>query len=674
MGKRPSLVRPSAFMLTWHVCTWLGAALLIAALLDLDGADLRAMGPPLLMMLVLVVLGELRPIVMAPLEGSPVSISQAFVFATMYLWGWEPAVLLFALSTIQSEIMARREPWRIAFNTGQYTLSLLAAWAVMVFVGVQPTPEAPLSTIAATDLPWVIGTWIVFHHVNLALVAGVSMARGQSFRESLTEEYAFYTVSAFAVLALSPLVVAIVLPGQGAWGLLPLLMLPLLAVQRAAEMSRAKEHQSLHDTLTDLPNRLLLSDRIEQALARADPPRRQVSVMLLDLDNFKVINDGMGHEAGDEVLLELSRRLRATVSPSDTLARFGGDEFVVVHESAPGSGAADALATRIAACLDEPFTLGDRVVAMSASIGVVEAVGHHDAGTLIRDADAAMHQAKAGGRSRTVVFDSAMHHEATRRLDSEEGLRRALAEGQLRVYYQPIVDIDSGRARGVEALVRWQHPERGLVGPNEFIPIAEETGLIVPLGGWVMHEAMAQVSRWRRELPGCRNLTVSVNLSARQLQSADIGRTVSQAMSGSGLPPRAISLEVTESVVMGEGETAAREVLGRLRGLGVGVAIDDFGTGYSSLSYLKKLPVTTLKVDRSFTTGLGTSDTNDLAIVNAIIGMAAGLGLEVVVEGVETNEQLLDLRRLGPDGAQGFLWSRPLPPDQMAQWLGQAQN
>ncbi len=662
--------RPSRRTLARLGCAAVGVVGPAWAFRGLSMTEVQAMGAPLAVMAVLVAIGELWPVMRSRPGVDSVSVSTAFVLASLYMWGWQPAVLLAALSAVLSGLLCRRPLRQLPSRVGVEAVALGGAWAVMLLVGRVPVPLGPLPSLGPPDLPWVVLTWVVHHHVSLVMRTAIAASPRRSLREVVSETYGPSTVAGMAVLALSPLVV-IVVAGEGSWGMLPVLMLPLLAVQRAAEMSKEREHRALHDPLTDLPNRLLLADRIERALVRPGRRDGDVVMLLLDLDNFKVVNDGIGHDAGDELLLELARRLAATLRPGDILARFGGDEFVVLCERVRGRRRVAEASARIAACFDQPFLVGGREVTVTASMGVAEAQLAASAGTLMRDADAALHEAKASGRDTTVIFDSTMHHQAARRLESAEGLRRALAEGQLRLHYQPIVDIDSGRPRGLEALVRWEHPELGLLGPCEFIPIAEETGLIVPLGRWVLAEAITQLARWRCEIPGCEALGVAVNLSARQLREDGLDDAVAAAIRLSQLPPTALSLEVTESVVMGEAE-GAREVLSSLRELGVGLAIDDFGTGYSSLSYLKRLPVTRLKIDRSFTIGLGTPDTNDLAIVNAIIGMAAGLGLEVVVEGVETADQLLDLRRLGPDGGQGFLWSPPLPPAQMATWLAGA--
>jgi diguanylate cyclase (GGDEF)-like protein len=431
---------------------------------------------------------------------------------------------------------------------------------------------------------------------------------------------------------------------------------------RAAEA--VQRHRALHDELTGLPNRQLLALRVEECLARTGA----VVVLFLDVDQFKVVNDGMGHDAGDALLIQIAQRLRAILRAGETLARFGGDEFVIVCADVTPSEA-EHIGERIAAVMEAPFQLGDRETFVSVSTGIAVAGPQERADTVLRNADAAMYRAKARGRARAVMFDDAMHHHASTRLDLESGLRRALDRGELRLYYQPILDIATEQPVGFEALVRWQHPERGLVSPADFIPVAEETGLIVPIGEWVCTEALAQVQRWRTEVAGADHLSIAVNLSARQLLAPDLAGVVSRAIAAAAIPAAAVHLEVTESVVMNDVERSIETLLS-LRLSGVAVAIDDFGTGYSSLNYLKQLPVTTLKIDRSFVDGLGGNDPHDPSIVDAIISLGRALGLDVVAEGVETPEQLAELRRLGAGLAQGYLWAAPMPAEQVPAWLG----
>ncbi len=663
----PSLTRPTMFAITWQACTWVGWGLVAWAVLGLSPDDFEAMGAPLAMVVAVVLLSELRPIVMSRLDGNPVSISLAFVFAVMYVWGLPPALLLYAGAVILSEVLQRKPLWKVLFNVGQYSISVTAAWLVIVAFGDVGTPLAPHVDLAVSDLGWIVGSWAVYHLVNLGLVAGLASTDDETWWDSFSEEFWFYTASAAAVLALSPLIAIVLVSGPYAWTLLPLLLLPLLAVQRAAQMSREKEHQALHDPLTGLPNRALLADRIGQSLARGVRLTGRVTVLFLDVDLFKVVNDSLGHAAGDSLLIELTRRLSAVVRPGDTLARFGGDEFVIVCDDVRGEDV-DGLAERVADVLREPFEFEGRPVTVTASIGIAIAAGSTDAETLLRDADAAMYRAKAGGRNRAVVFDEAMHDQAAARLDVENGLRSALERGELRVVYQPVVDIRDGSPVGFEALVRWEHPQLGLLTPDRFVPVAEETGLIIPLGTWVIEQATAQAAQWRREVAGAEDLWIAVNLSARQLLSPDLISVIALALAATGLPASHIRLEITESVLMDDVDRMVEAMLG-IRSLGVQLAIDDFGTGYSSLSYLKSLPVSTIKIDHSFVEDLGGGDPSARPLVEAIIGMARALGMTVIAEGVETEAQLRTLQRLGAGLAQGYLWSRPMQPADVPAWI-----
>lgn len=432
-------------------------------------------------------------------------------------------------------------------------------------------------------------------------------------------------------------------------------------------------HQATHDPLTGLPNRTLLLDRLGVALARARRNERHLAVLFLDLDHFKVVNDSLGHSLGDRLLVEIAKRLGAALRPGDTIARFGGDEFVVLCEELDDRHDAIPLAERLVDSISGPFSIDDSEVFVHVSIGIAFAESAEaDPETLIRDADAAMYQAKDRGRARWVIFDHAMRAHAVERLAIENTLRRALERHELKVYYQPIIDLDYGRITGVEALVRWGHPERGLLLPGDFIHIAEETGLIMPIGRWVFDQACRQVQRWRVEYPQLKTLHLSVNLSGHQLAHPEIIRDVGSVLAETGIDPSLVDIEMTESVLMEDVE-ASHVTLAKLKALGVRLAIDDFGTGYSSLSYLRRFPVDQLKVDRSFVDGLG-SDPNDSAIVTAIITLAHTLGLEAVAEGVETAEQLSELRRLSCDKGQGFLMARPATAAEVETMLATDQR
>jgi diguanylate cyclase (GGDEF)-like protein len=403
------------------------------------------------------------------------------------------------------------------------------------------------------------------------------------------------------------------------------------------------------------------------ALARLHRHQTSIAVLFIDLDNFKVVNDSLGHNAGDRLLVELGTRLKDAMRPSDTIARFGGDEFVVLCEDITEARDAVCVGERIVAAAADPFLLDGREMFVSASVGVALALDDSATPeTLLRDADAAMYRAKERGHGRVEVFDEALRTRIMERLDLENGLRRALKRGELRVYYQPEMSSSKGRMVGVEALVRWEHPERGLLQPSAFVPIAEETGLIVEIGEWVLNEACQQIAAWRRN---GAEIAVAVNVSARQLVQRDIVDVVRGALERSGLPAEALCLEITESAVMRDPE-AALATLTLVKELGVKVALDDFGVGFSSLAQLKEmLPLHALKVDRSFISGIA-DDARNSAIVAAVVMMATTLGLTAIAEGVETEAQALQARALGCDVSQGYFFTAPEPPELIAERFG----
>jgi len=427
------------------------------------------------------------------------------------------------------------------------------------------------------------------------------------------------------------------------------------------------------DTLTGLPNRALLRDRLTHALARAERQRGQVAVLFLDLDRFKVVNDSLGHASGDALLVEVANRINTCLRAGDTAARLGGDEFTVLLEDIVDEQQAVEVAERIAEALRLPVMVEGREVFVSASIGIATNTPRRiGPDGVLRNADLALYRAKADGRARHAVFDPSMEARALERLEVETDLRHALDRDELRVYFQPVVDLDSGTVNELEALVRWERPGYGIVSPMAFIPIAEETGLIVPIGQWVLEEACRWAQRWQPFSAVGKPLVVSVNLSARQFQHPELLTDIERALRETGLDPRHLKLEITESVVMQDAQ-ATIDTLQALKALGIRVAIDDFGTGYSSLSYLKRLPVDTLKIDRSFVNGLGL-DTQDTAIVDSVVALARTLQLSVTGEGVETAAQARHLRQLGCDRGQGFLYARPLPPEDMERLLSEAAS
>ncbi len=444
-----------------------------------------------------------------------------------------------------------------------------------------------------------------------------------------------------------------------------------LALERSGFENRLR-HQAVHDALTCLPNRTLLLDRVDKALEIGERRSTLTAVLFVDLDRFKVVNDSLGHAKGDELLRQVAERFAGAVRRGDTVGRFGGDEFLVVAEDVLGEAGAVAAAERLMASLARPFSIDGAQVVVNASIGVALAgPGADDVGpgALVRNADAAMYRAKDQGRNRIAVFEDTLHAELVRRYELEQGLRSALDDDELVVLYQPQVRLSDGALVGVEALLRWNRPGTGLVGADEIIPIAEETGLIVPMGAWVLGESCRQAIAWDAD-PATSGLVVAVNLSARQLADHDLVASVAGTLAETGLPAARLRLEVTESALAADPDGAAR-VLQELSELGVQLAIDDFGTGYATLDYVRRFSMADeLKIDRSFVAGLDDEDGADVAIVSAAVVLAHALGFETVAEGVETAEQLAVLRRLGCGSAQGWYFGRPVPAAEIRPTTG----
>ncbi|MCM3901753.1 MAG: bifunctional diguanylate cyclase/phosphodiesterase [Pyrinomonadaceae bacterium] len=643
-----------------------------------------------------------------PRVNTNVTVSDTFVFLAIFLYGGPPAVLLAAGEGLCSGFRAGKKPLTFLFNSAVMACSTFATVSVLEFGFGDVTQFAHDRTILLT----LSAMALVQYLANTSIVSiGLALKSNQPLWQTWHKHYLWTSITYFAGAAAAGLVLYFL----DNWGFYALVAaVPVIAIvyftyykyledlrltsadaenaehaRAEAERKRAEQaelhvaelsrhiaeqdrisraleetkehfrHAAFHDALTDLPNRALLTEHIKLAIER---PRGRdeflFAVLFLDLDRFKNINDSLGHIAGDQLLIATARALETCLRPMDTVARLGGDEFAILLDGLENQSHAIAVAERIQQALTRPFNLIGHEVYITASIGITLSNGNYtDPENVLRDADTAMYRAKEGGKARFEVFDGTMHSHAVALLKLENDLRRAIERNEFQVYYQPIICLETDELFGFEALVRWNHPERGLVSPDTFIPVAEETGLIVDIGQQVLHESCRQMREWHVSSPG-KPLTICVNLSAKQFAQPDLIGRVKQTLEDTGLAAEYVKLEITESVVMKNAEIATAMLM-QLCALGVHLSIDDFGTGYSSLSYLHRFPVKTLKIDRSFIGRMGQGGENT-EIVRTINTLAQNLGMEVVAEGVETVEQLEQLKSMSCTLGQGYLFSRPL--------------
>ena len=606
----------------------------------------------LVLLTVAVAVGELAPIRVQPDEGE-VTPSTTFTFALLLAYGVPAAVFAQAVGSATADVVYRKPLVRSLFNTAQYTLALLAAGTTYGLV----TDASREAAFDLVELAGVACAGVVFFLVNTGAVAvALTLTTGISLREQITGSLIGESVTETILIGLAPLAVVAVDTNVA---LLPLLLLPLLAVQRAGRHARLNERLALHDALTGLPNRALLADRLAHALTRRARRQGALAVLLLDLDRFKVINDSLGHSAGDQLLRHVATRLSQIVRSEDTVARLGGDEFVVLLESISEPEEAGEVATRIQQTLREPLAIEGRDIVVEASVGIVLPEGDEEPETLLRHADLAMYRAKARGRGRHEQFVDALAVGADERLATETSLRRALQEGELFLAYQPIVELADGEPVALEALLRWRRPDGAEVGPGAFLPVARESGLLVHLTRWVLREALVEAGRWRSAVSDGKAVRVHVNVPPAELADSRFADRVLELLAATGARADELCIEVTEDALV-EVAGPGLAMLGQLRDHGVFVALDDFGTGYSSLSQLRHLPVDTLKIDLTFVSGI-TRQAADASIVKTIIDLAHGLGIVATAEGIETEEQAQVLRELGCERGQGFRFARPLP-------------
>ena len=666
-----------------------------------------------LILAVVMILVSSRLSVQIPRVNTNVTVSDTFIFLVLLLYGGFASVILAAIEGLFSGLRISRKPVTILFNSGMMVCSTFLTAAVVhaLFGPVSGVRFLGLSSFFAAVTIMALVQY--FSNTGFSAV-GLACKMGQGLWHTWQTHYMWTSITYLAGAA----VAAVSSNSVERAGLMVLVVgAPVIAVlyftynkyldeikttaalAEQAERKRAEQaeqhveelncyiaeqkrisdeleqsknhfrHAAFHDALTGLPNRALLAENLKGEIERAQQNYDcQFAVLFLDLDRFKMVNDSLGHSIGNQLLIAIARRLESCVRHTDTVARLGGDEFAILITDIANLGEATQMAERVQEKLQAPFNLSGHEVFTTASIGIaLSAIGYEHPENVLRDADTAMYRAKAQGKACYEIFDEGMHSRAVYLLQLETDLRRALEKEEFCPYYQPIVSLENGELVGFEVLVRWQHPERGLLSPVEFIGMAEEHGFILPLGQWVLERACRQLVQWQWQSPSNRRLFMSVNLSARQMAQTKLVDQIKQVLEDTGLDPANLKLEITESAVMENAEMAVT-VLKQLKALGVQLSVDDFGTGYSSLSYLHRFPLDTLKIDRSFVSRIGETDENG-AIVRTILTLAENMGMDVVAEGIETLAQLGELRRLNCQYGQGYLFARPLSSSAATTWI-----
>ena len=643
--------------------TVIGLTALIVAELRLDPNELAGLArrPLFWALTILVVLGELRPVTVS----SSTSVggtypSTMFTFAVLLHFGLPIAILMQTIGILVKGIVTRRAVHRVTFNIAQATLAFTTAGVVLGLFGIVPSPSHTWLP-GGRDLLALVLAGTAYFAARAVLVCGaVALHERRSISRVLRSTLGPQSVVYTGLLGLAPLVVVVM---EQSPGLVPLFVAPLAAVYFTATLSMRRDHQAMHDELTGLPNRKMLILSTEEALAEARQDER-VGLFLLDLDRFKEVNDTMGHPVGDRLLQMVAHRLTHSVRPGDVVARLGGDEFAVLLPSIRDAHAAREVAARLRAALTEPVRLEGMTFDLDGSVGIALYPDHApDFELLLQRADVAMYLAKEG-RTGVELYQPAKDRNSPERLSLLGDLRRAVDNRELRLHYQPKMNLDNGQVGGVEALLRWRHPVRGIVSPGEFIPLAEQSYLMRQLTEYVVEAALEQAARWWH---GGLRVQISVNISARDLLDSALPEQLEAGLAHYRLPPAAIQLEVTERILMGD-QAYTAETIKALAALGVPLALDDFGTGYSSLIRLQRLAISEVKIDASFVQRI-TESPDDDRIVRSIVDLVRSLGLRSVAEGVETEAIAARLAEMGCDLGQGWLFGQPMPPTEATLWL-----
>jgi len=599
---------------------------------------------------------ELRPLRWLRIEdGGEVTASWTFMLALLLMAPPAAPVAVALAAFVLGDLVTHKSPQKVLFNGSQITIALSLAYAVL-WVTHQ---DSALGRTGSPTLWWFlafgVAATVAFAVNSLLTCVAIALHQDRSLRRTIREGAMVHLSTDGVLIALSPVFVVV---GQRSLGLIPLLLIPTWAVYHSAASAVSRRHDADHDPLTHLPNRRVFDESLAVAIEKAERSGQSVGVVVLDLDRFKTVNDGLGHHVGDQVLLDVAARLQSTSRPSDLVVRLGGDEFALIVAPAESVRAVEKQARRCLAALADEYVGAGFPVSVKASVGVA-VLPHHadDADTLMRRADEAMYQAKRG-RLGVVVYDNELEQAPIGRIALLTDLNDAVRDHQLFLEYQPQVNLVTNEIIGVEALLRWRHPRVGVIGPAVFMPLAEHTELIRPITDWVLGEALAQCARWHRQGLSVR---VSVNASAHDIEEKQFVTTVERRLRETGVPPGCLELEITENALTG-GTPAVLSVLAALRAAGVSVAIDDFGTGYSTMTQLRDLPVDQIKLDRQFVSRL-TTDSRDAVIVEAIVKLGTDLGLHTVAEGVHDRETAERLQRLGCEIAQGFYYGEPMAAD-----------